>query len=92
MRRRILAVFSAGANRASIAASRTPAIDISVQCTLIADRVEPRYRSGLRPYCCGGHVAKLWQAAWDGACTALGGDPASFLNPPQVVLKDSTDG
>jgi hypothetical protein len=42
----------------------------------IADQVEPRYRKGERSYSCGGHVAKLWQAAWDGANLALGGDVA----------------
>ena len=48
------------------------------RCTAIADQVEPRYRNGARSYSCCGQVAKLWQAAWDGACVALGGKPEDF--------------
>ncbi len=46
------------------------------RCTVIADQVVPEYRDGKRSYVCGGVVAKRWQAAWDAAYTALGGDPA----------------
>lgn len=53
--------------------------EISDRCTVIADRVEPRYRDPKRSYSCCGHVAKLWQSAWDGACVALGGNPKAFL-------------
>lgn len=61
------------------AASR---LEVAQRCTGIADRVEPRYRNGSRSYSCYGHVAKLWQAAWDGACVALGGDPLDFVRKP----------
>ena len=53
------------------------------RCTEIADQVEPRYRCGPRSYSCTGHVAKLWQAAWDGACVALGGNPDDFKGLPE---------
>ena len=45
------------------------------RCTQIADRVVPEYRAGRKSYSCTGGVAKRWQAAWDGACIALGYDP-----------------
>lgn len=37
----------------------------------IADRVVPAYRTRNRSYSCAGHVAKAWQAAYDGACQGL---------------------
>jgi hypothetical protein len=46
-------------------------------CTGIADKVEPDYRTGA-PRSCTGYIARRWQAAWDGACLAIGGDPASY--------------
>jgi hypothetical protein len=51
---------------------------IATRCTLIADQVVPEYRGGERSYSCTGRVAKRWQAAWDGACVALGGDPQNY--------------
>lgn len=51
---------------------------IATTCTTIADQIMPAYRSGDRSYSCTGHVAKRWQAAWDGACVALGGNPEDF--------------
>lgn len=47
------------------------------RCSKIADQVVPEYRGG-KPRSCTGHYAKRWQAAWDGACVALGGDPARY--------------
>lgn len=58
-----------------------PADEIYAHATRIADQVEPRFRHGARSYGCGGHVAKLWGAAWEGACIALGGDPAAYRTP-----------
>lgn len=55
---------------------------LAKQCTEIADRVVPQYRdeNQRQPgYSCTGIYAKRWQAAWDGACVALGGDPADYL-------------
>ncbi|MEG3175862.1 hypothetical protein U1872_06440 [Sphingomonas sp. RB3P16] len=54
------------------------------RCTEIADQVEPKYRTyddklHQPGYSCTGHTAKRWQAAWDGACIALGGDPKEYL-------------
>lgn len=49
------------------------------RCTEIADQVVPEYRPGKPPYpSCTGIYAKRWQAAWDAACIALGGDPAEY--------------
>ena len=50
---------------------------IGGRCAEIADQVVPEYRGG-KPRSCTGHYAKRWQAAWDGACVALGGDPARY--------------
>ena len=51
------------------------AADIASRCTAIADQAVPAYRNGKRSYSCTSHTAKRWQAAWDGACIALGGNP-----------------
>lgn len=51
---------------------------INRRCTEIADQVVPEYRNGSRAYSCCGTVAKRWQAAWDGACIALGGYPEEY--------------
>lgn len=52
---------------------------VSTRCTEIADQVVPKYRNVDGPtYPCHGTVAKRWQAAWDGACIALGLDPETF--------------
>ena len=51
------------------------------RCTEIADRVVPQYRDDNQRqpgYSCTSHTAKRWQAAWDGAMVALGGDPAEY--------------
>lgn len=55
-------------------------MEISKRATSIADEVVPQYRHGSRIYRCHGTTAARWQAAWDGACLALGGDPADFRN------------
>ena len=58
---------------------RVPMNDaITVRCTQIADAVVPVYRDGKRSYSCTGRVAKQWQAAWDGACIALGREPKDY--------------
>lgn len=49
---------------------------IPARCTEIADKVVPEYRS--HRMSCTGVYAKCWQSAWDAACLALGGDPASY--------------
>ena len=38
---------------------------------VIADQVIPEYRAVGKSYPCHGHVAKRWQAAYDGALLAL---------------------
>lgn len=48
------------------------------RCTEIADKAVPAYRSGERHYACTGHIARKWEAAWNGACIALGGDPGAY--------------
>jgi hypothetical protein len=52
--------------------------EITARCTQIADAVVPEYRNGKRSYSCTGRVAKRWQAAWDGACIALGRSPDNY--------------
>lgn len=52
---------------------------IAERCTQIADAVVPAYRGGKKSYGCTGVVAKRWQAAWDGACFALGHDPKRYI-------------
>ncbi|MGN5375849.1 hypothetical protein [Sphingomonas hankookensis] len=67
-----------------IAAYRTPPppSDLGNRCTDIADQVVPEYRdeNQRQPgYSCTGVYGKRWQAAWDGACLALGGDPKEIV-------------
>ncbi len=55
--------------------------DLERYCTAIADQAVPFYRSppnGRMPFSCTSHTANRWQAAWDGACIALGGNPQDF--------------
>ncbi len=56
-----------------------PCPDLATRCTAIADQVVPEFRG--KGLSCTGLAGKRWQAAWDGACLALGGDPAAFLDP-----------
>ena len=51
-----------------------PISDLEARCTAIADAAVPKYRDG-KARSCTGHYARQWQAAWDGACLALGGKP-----------------
>jgi len=51
---------------------------IAERCTQIANTLVPEYLTGKRDYSCTGSVAKRWQAAWDGACVALGGEPQNY--------------
>jgi len=50
---------------------------VAKRCTQIADAVVPEYR-GTRKHSCTAPTARRWQAAWDGACVALGHDPARY--------------
>ena len=58
--------------------SKTLPGSIEASCTQIADAVVPAYRKANRSYSCTGTIAKRWQAAWDGACIALGHDPQNY--------------
>lgn len=58
--------------------TKSMAAAIAARCTQIADEVVPEYRGGRSSYSCTGRVAKRWQAAWDGACVALGHDPKTL--------------
>jgi hypothetical protein len=62
--------------------AKTKRAAVAGRCTVIADEVVPEYRGSKRSYSCTGRVAKRWQAAWDGACVALGGNPESYRNGP----------
>lgn len=44
---------------------------IDARCVAIADTVVPNYRNGKRAYSCTSQVARMWQAAYDGAAAAL---------------------
>jgi len=55
---------------------------IAARCTQIADEIVPEYRGSERGYSCTGSVAKRWQAAWDGACAALGHNPENYRIGP----------
>ena len=55
-----------------------PSDEVTARCTQIADAVVPEYRDGKRSYSCTGRVAERWQAAWDGACIALGREPKAY--------------
>lgn len=44
---------------------------IEARCIAIADTVVPNYRNGKRAYSCTSQVARMWQAAYDGAAAAL---------------------
>ena len=57
---------------------------IAARCTQIADEAVPEYRGGARSYSCTGVVAKRWQAAWDGACIALGHAPEVYRIAPSL--------
>lgn len=57
------------------------------RCTQIADRIVPEYRGGKKGYACTGVVAKRWQAAWDGACVALGASPDDYRLSPEGRTK-----
>lgn len=74
--RRMITVFD-HLDAAAVKLRRADRKTLSDRCTKIADQVVPRYRQ--LPYpSCGGTIATQWQAAWDGACIALGGDPAEY--------------
>ena len=57
------------------------------RCVEIADTVVPQYRSDKRSYSCTGGMAKRWQAAFEGACIALGRDPKARLGTRQRFLR-----
>ncbi|AOR76559.1 hypothetical protein [Novosphingobium resinovorum] len=65
----------------NLAVEPAPAKSLVKRCTEIADKVVPKYRNPPkgRSYSCSSHTAKLWQAAWDGACVALNGNPAEYV-------------
>ena len=55
--------------------SQTLQSQIEARCVAIADTVVPNYRNGKRAYSCTSQVARMWQAAYDGAAVTLrGGD------------------
>ncbi len=56
--------------------------DINERCVAVADTVVPKYRNGTRAYSCCGHVAKMWQAAYEGAEAVLAATPASDAAVP----------
>lgn len=65
--------------------TKTKTTTIEARCTQIADTIVPEYRGGKKSYGCTGVVAKRWQAAWDGACLALGHDPKRYIKSPEAA-------
>ena len=63
---------------------------IEERCTAIADKVVPQYRHGTRSYSCGGHIARLWQAAWDGAYSAAMDIEGADVGIPTGTLSELT--
>lgn len=65
----------------------TAARDGTADWTAIADQVVPEYRlaPGHSAYSCTGQVARRWQAAWDAACLAQGGNPNDYRNSRTVT-------
>lgn len=57
---------------------------LAARCVQIADTVVPQYRNEKRSYSCTGGMAKCWQAAYDGACIALGGNPGNGAAPVKL--------
>lgn len=51
--------------------NQTSPTQIEARCVAIADIVVPNYRNGKRAYSCTSQVARMWQAAYDGAAAAL---------------------
>jgi hypothetical protein len=58
---------------------------LNTRCTQIADQVVPEYRARNKSYSCTGGMAKRWQAAWDGACAALGYNPKKVIDTERQV-------
>lgn len=48
-----------------------PQSPIEARCIAVADTVVPNYRNGKKAYSCTSQVARMWQAAYDGAAAAL---------------------
>lgn len=46
-------------------------MEIEERAVAIADRVVPAYRAAGARYSCTGHVAKMWNAAYDGALSMM---------------------
>lgn len=54
----------------------------------IADKIVPAYRDGGRRYSCTGNVAKMWQAAYDGALAVLTPEPTPARPVPVDAARE----
>jgi hypothetical protein len=65
-------------------------VSIGDRCTQFADAIVPEYKGENKSYSCTGSVAKRWQAAWDGACMALGHNPRDYRGGPRKLREVPT--
>jgi hypothetical protein len=71
---------------------RGPDVTVSIddRCSQFANVIVPEFKGGNKSYSCTGDVAKRWQAAWDGACMALGHDPRDYRDAPRKLREVPT--
>lgn len=64
---------------------------VEARCVAVADTLVPNYRNGSRAYSCAGHVAKMWQAAYDGAAAVLADPLPADVRRLVIAARRATD-
>lgn len=64
---------------------------VEARCVAVADILVPNYRNGSRAYSCAGHVAKMWQAAYDGAAAVLADPLPADVRRLVIAARKVTD-
>ncbi|GEM71750.1 hypothetical protein SAQ01S_15160 [Sphingomonas aquatilis NBRC 16722] len=64
---------------------------VEERCAAVADTLVPNYRNGSRAYSCAGHVAKMWQAAYDGAAAVLADPLPADVRRLVIAAREVTD-
>lgn len=64
---------------------------VEARCVAVADTLVPNYRNGSRAYSCAGHVAKMWQAAYDGAAAVLADPLPADVRRLVIAAREVTD-
>lgn len=64
---------------------------VEARCVAVADTLVPNYRNGSRAYSCVGHVAKMWQAAYDGAAAVLADPLPADVRRLVIAAREVTD-